>query len=133
MERRGSDAFARDQAEADIDTARQRFFAFLMPFERGHNFAGDPRAVLLDGEARERHYRGVMPLCPSGADELDVHRLLAEHKLERAGSVEEILGQLAPPELMWVLGDIELCRRLDAKPREGRGGDRSVEGNIVLA
>lgn len=90
---------------------------------------GDPRSVLVDGEARARHYRGVAPAPAAAAnDELDVHRLLAEHKLERTGSIDEILGQLAPPELMRVLGDIELCRRLDARPH---GGERSDEGNTA--
>ena len=88
--------------------------------------ASDPRAVLLDGEARARHYRGVTPPPRvGGAEGLDVHRLLAEHKLDRDDSVEEIIAQLAPPELMRVLGDIELCRRLDVKRRgdDERNGD----------
>ena len=90
---------------------------------------GDPRRVLVDAEARDRHYRGVTRAA-TGRNELDVHRLLAEHKLARAGSVDEILEQLSASELMRVLGDIELCRRLERKPRakEGVSGRRSGSG-----
>ena len=70
------------------------------------------RSVLVDPAARERHYRNVLPAAPRAPDDLDVHRLVAERKLEQRGSVDEILGRLAQPELMRVLGDAELCRRL---------------------
>ena len=91
---------------------------------RAH-YAGVPpahgsRSVLLDPVARERHYRSVTPPPERAAGEIDVDRLVAESKLGQQGSVDEVLGRLAPAELMCVLGDVELCRRLDG--REGRDG-----------
>ena len=68
--------------------------------------------LLLDEDARQRHFAAVLPRPPGPRGRPDVPLLSARAKIGDARNTAEALGWLSPPERLAVLGDHDLFHSL---------------------